>query len=109
MWSRKYKSDHHKTFPSNSTYMADHSTYVADLLGFLGLEIPLHFLRSFPPHAAVGARIKQGGRYAHDVKEKRTEWRGEENPDVGNIFRDNVFQLKDLEKLAPKEKGISEY
>jgi hypothetical protein len=29
---------------------------------------PLHFLRSFPPHAVVGARLKQGGRLAQHGK-----------------------------------------
>lgn len=47
---------------------------------------PLNFLRSFPPHAVVGARLKQGGRLAQHVKEKRTEWGGKENPDDGDIF-----------------------
>jgi hypothetical protein len=44
------------------------------------------FLRSFPPHAVVGARLKQGGCLAQHVKEKRTEWGGKENPDDGDIF-----------------------
>ena len=48
---------------------------------------------------------------AHHVKEKKAEWGGKENPDDGDFFfffeTKDVFQRKDLEELAPKEKGIT--
>ncbi|XP_042325895.1 meiotic nuclear division protein 1 homolog isoform X2 [Sceloporus undulatus] len=71
---------------------------------------PLLPLRGFPPFwERRKAGRKEGGRAAAEMSKKRGLSAEEKRTRMMEIFFEtkDVFQLKDIEKIAPKEKGIT--